>query len=103
MSVRWSTGWPRACSGDMYATVPRMTPVPVRAPEPCGVSATVASSLARNGAVCRSTNFELPGVENVPQALPVDVLHRQEVPAVGRADVVDGDDVRVVQSRGRLR
>ena len=26
MSVRWSTGRPRACSGDMYAAVPRIMP-----------------------------------------------------------------------------
>ncbi len=29
MSVRWSTGSPRTCSGDMYATVPRTCPAPV--------------------------------------------------------------------------
>ena len=31
MSVRWSTGRPFACSGDMYAAVPRITPAFVAA------------------------------------------------------------------------
>ena len=33
MSVRLSTGLPRACSGDMYAAVPRMMPCSVIAGE----------------------------------------------------------------------
>ena len=32
MSARLSTAFPRACSGDMYAAVPRITPCMVAAP-----------------------------------------------------------------------
>ena len=37
------------------------------------------------------------------QALPTHVLHHDEIVAVCRLDLVDGDDVRVVQRRGGVR
>ena len=37
------------------------------------------------------------------EALAADVLHHDEVVAVGRLDLVDRDDVRVVEGGGRLR
>ena len=37
------------------------------------------------------------------ERLPVDELHRQESPVADLADLVDGDDVRVVERRGGAR
>jgi hypothetical protein len=39
----------------------------------------------------------------LPQVDPFDQLGGEERPAVGLADVVDGDDVRVVERQHRLR
>ena len=44
-----------------------------------------------------------PVRENLPQRPAVDELHGDELDAVGGTDVVDGDEVRVVQRRGRAR
>ena len=41
--------------------------------------------------------------DRVIQRRPVDVLHHDEVDAIRRVDIVDGDDVWMVQARRRLR
>jgi hypothetical protein len=41
--------------------------------------------------------------EKLPHGLPFDQFHRDERGRLGAADVVDGDDVGVVQSRSRAR
>ena len=51
-SVRWSSSSPRACSGDMYATVPSATPVLVKrsvSPPMVGPAETPTPSTARRG------------------------------------------------------
>ena len=56
MSERWSAGMPRACSGDMYPTVPRTTPAPVTS-----VAVAVASSdPAPSGRPAGSRSFARP-------------------------------------------
>ena len=47
MSLRWSTGAPAACSGDMYATVPRTTPGSVTVALDAAEAAEVSTTLAR--------------------------------------------------------
>jgi len=46
MSARLSTGLPRACSGDMYAAVPRMTPACVAAMLTVGEASELAAAAA---------------------------------------------------------
>ena len=61
MSDRESTGFPSACSGDMYATVPTMRPWPVRpvaarVVSPPDAAASISRSLARP----KSSTFTCP-------------------------------------------
>ncbi len=40
---------------------------------------------------------ELPRLQQLPQAQPIGKLHEQVIQAIGLAEVIDGDNVRVIQ------
>ena len=46
---------------------------------------------------------QLPGLQQLPQAHPIHELHQQVIEAVGLAEVIDGDNVRMVEAGQRLR
>src|SRR6266481_4919970 len=103
MSVRASTFFPSACSGDMYETVPTTMPSSV-----FGASASVSvrgSSLTPP----RSISFASPKSSTLAQPFAGDhlvqrfarhELHGNEIGAVCLVDIIDGDDVRVVERGG---
>jgi hypothetical protein len=60
MSVRLSTCLPRACSGDMYAAVPKMTPACVAGMLMVGESSDGAAGVPPNFASPKSRTFTVP-------------------------------------------
>ena len=74
--------------------VPVDDPGGVRLGEPVGDLA---------GDVEQAPRRQRPGLQDFPQGLPLDELHRDEDRGVGGSDVVDRDDVGVIQAGGGAR
>ena len=51
----------------------------------------------------RAARRETPVLDELAERLAFDQLHRDEEVSVGGPDVVHGDDVRVIERRGRAR
>jgi hypothetical protein len=56
-----------------------------------------------DGRVERLPQLQLAGLDQPPQRPPFDVLGDEEAQALRFAELLDGDDVRVIERRGRSR
>ena len=81
--VRSSSGFPSACSGDMYATVPSVVPTSVRPQQGLGLE-------------------RLP-LDGVLQSPAIEKLHHDERLSILVADVMNGADVWMVEGGGSER